>query len=75
MKLEHLIDKIKILKNDGDNFYWFTLRDHFAYNILFCVVYIAPEGSNYSDIDCFETLETHRLPSYSQRGYVLPTRV
>ena len=44
---EHLIDKIKILKNDGDNFYWFTLRDHFAYNILFCVVYIAPEGSNY----------------------------
>ena len=54
---EHLVDKIKILKHDGDNFYWFTLRDHFAYIILFCVVYIAPEGSNYSDIDCFCSIE------------------
>ena len=32
---EHLIDKIKILKNDGDNFYELTLKDHFAHDILF----------------------------------------
>ena len=36
---EHLFDQIKTLKNDGDNFYWFTLKDLFAYDIIFCVVY------------------------------------
>ena len=54
---EHLIDKVKILKNDADHFYWFTLEKYFAYDYLFCAVYIAPEGSNYSNIECFELLE------------------
>ena len=67
---EHLFDKIKILKNDVDNFYWFTLKDHFAYDIIFCVVYIAPEGSNYSNIDCFEKFESDIL-NFSTENYKL----
>ena len=55
---EHLFDYIKIVKNDGDQFYWFTLENYFTYNILFCVAYIAPEGSNYSSIECFDLLES-----------------
>ena len=43
---EYLFDCLKIVINDGDKFYWFVLQNHFTYNILFCVVYIAPEGSN-----------------------------
>ena len=38
---EHLYDSIKVLKNDGDHFYWFTLINHFAYDVAFCCVYIA----------------------------------
>ena len=64
---EHLIDKNKILKNDGDYFYWFTLKDPFAYDILFCVVYIAPEGSN---MDCFERLESDIL-NFNTENYKL----
>ena len=67
---EHLFDKIKILKNDGDNFNWFTLKDHFAYNIIFCVVYIAPKGSNFSNIICFEKLESDIL-NFSTENYKL----
>ena len=46
------------MKNDGDQFYWFTLENYFTYNILFCVAYIAPEGSNYSGVECFDLLES-----------------
>ena len=47
---EHLYDSIKILKSEGDHFYWFTLINHFPQDIAFCCVYVAPEGSNYSNI-------------------------
>ena len=52
---EHLFDSVKILKNDGDNFYWFTLVNHFSQDIAFCCIYVAPEGSNYSNIEFFES--------------------
>ena len=58
---EHLYDSIKILKSEGDHFYWFTLINHFPQDIAFCCVYVAPEGSNYSNIDYFESLEADIL--------------
>ena len=55
---EHLFDYIKVVKNDGDQFYWFTLENYFTYNIRFCVAYIAAAGSIYSSIECFDLLES-----------------
>ena len=58
---EHLYDSIKILKSEGDHYYWFTLINHFPQDIAFCCVYVAPEGSNYSNKDYFESLEADIL--------------
>ena len=58
---EHLYDSIKILKSEGDHFYWFTLINHFPQDIAFCCVYVAPEGSNYSNTDYFDSLEADIL--------------
>ena len=55
---DEYFDKVKVLKNSGENFYWFTLLNCFTVNILFCVIYIPPEGSIYSNIDIFDTLES-----------------
>ena len=65
---DHLFDYIKITKNDGDHLYWFTIEDQFPFKILFCVVYIAPEGSNYSNIECFDSLEND-IVNFSSNGY------
>ena len=58
---EHLYDSIKILESEGDHFYWFTLINHFPQDIAFCCVYIAPEGSNCSNIDYIDSLEADIL--------------
>ena len=57
----YLYDSVKILKNEGDHFYWFTLTNQFPHDIAFCCVYVAPEGSKYSNIQCFDILETDIL--------------
>ncbi|MCG8032556.1 MAG: hypothetical protein JAZ03_10315 [Candidatus Thiodiazotropha taylori] len=54
-------DRVKVLKNDGENFYWFTISNCFAFDILFCVAYIPPEGSIYGGIDIFDSLESDLL--------------
>ena len=60
------------LKNSGENFYWFTLLNCFTVNILFCVIYIPPEGSIYSNIDIFDTIESDlRVCLYVLRGHLL----
>ena len=51
---EYLYDSVKVLKNEGDLFYWFTLLNQFPYDIAFCCVYVAPEGGKYSNIQSFE---------------------
>lgn len=48
--------------------YWFTLFNQFPYDIAFCLVYVAPEGSKYSNIQCFETLETDIL-NFTSNNY------
>ena len=52
-------DTIKVIQNSGENFYWFTCS--LCSDILFCVSYIAPEGSSYSDIANFDRLELDLL--------------
>ena len=54
---ETFFKKVKILKNDGENFYWFTVKNTFPRNILFCVAYIPPEGRAYSNLVLFHSLE------------------
>ena len=41
------------MKNDGENFYWFTVKNTFPRNILFCIAYIPPEGSAYGNFKAF----------------------
>ena len=56
-----MFNKIKVLKNSGENDYWFTCLNCFAFDILFCAIYIPPEDSAYSDLDIFDTLESDLL--------------
>ena len=56
---ESIYDSIKVVKNSGENFYWFSCSS--CSDILFCVSYIPPEGSTYSDISIFDTLEADIL--------------
>ena len=56
-----MFDKINTVKNSGENFYWFSCSKLFTFDILFCAIYIPPEGSRYSDIDIFDTLESDLL--------------
>ena len=53
-----MFEKVKVLKNSGENSYWFTFFNCFAFNILFCAIYIPPEGSTYSNINIFDSLES-----------------
>ena len=55
---DNILEKIKILKNIGENFYWFTFVNCSAVSSLFCAVYIPLECSNYSEIGIFDTLES-----------------
>lgn len=66
---DNMLDKVKILKNSGENFYWFTLLNCFAVNILFCAVYIPPECSAYSEIGLFDTLESDLVQLNSDKNF------
>ena len=44
--------------------------NHFSDEILFRVTYLAPEGSNYCNIECFESLETVIL-NFTSNNYKL----
>ena len=56
---ESIFDTIKVVQNSGENFYWFSCS--IVSNVLFCVTYIPPEGSIYSDINMFDNLESDIL--------------
>ena len=48
-----------MVQNSGENFYWFSCS--LCSNVLFCVIYIPPEGSIYRDINMFDNLESDIL--------------
>lgn len=50
-----IYDTVQIVKNSSEYFYWFKCS--LFSNVLFCVTYIPPEGSKYSDISIFDDLE------------------
>ena len=56
---DSIFDTIKVVQNSGENFYWFSCS--ICSNVLFCVTYIPPEGSIYSDINMFDNLESDIL--------------
>ena len=56
---DSIFDTIKVIQNSGENFYWFSCS--ICSNVLFCVTYIPPEGSIYSDINMFDNLESDIL--------------
>lgn len=56
---DSIYDTVQIVKNSGENFYWFTCS--ISSDTLFCATYIPPEGSTYSDISLFDDLESDLL--------------
>ena len=74
---EKFVENVKILKKDGENFYWFTVKNSFPYDILFCVTYIHGtymyEGSTYGNIEIFNSLEDDitQLSNNDEDGHCL----
>lgn len=64
---KYLNDPIKVVKISGENFYWFTCSD--CADILFCVMYIPPEGSNSSDIAIVDNLEYDLIELCQNENY------
>lgn len=56
---DKIFDTIEVVQNSDENFYWFTCS--LCSDVLFCVLYIAPEGNSYSDIANFHSLESDLL--------------
>ena len=53
-----LFDYIVPLKGETENVLWFTFKDVvFSEPVLFGIVYVPPEGSCYSSIDIFDSIE------------------
>ena len=66
---DEVFDKVAVLKSSGENFYWFTLLNCFSVDLLFCSVYIPPEGSTYGAIDIFDSLESDLIEMNPQNEY------
>ena len=56
-----LAEYIKVLNVDNENCLWFTFNGNCWQNTIFCVVYIPPEGSVYSNIDIYSSIENDIL--------------
>lgn len=53
---------VTIHQSDDDFSLWFTLNDQMGHSIaLFCIAYIPPENTKYSNIDMFDMLENQLL--------------
>ena len=66
---DEVFDKVTVLKSSGEYFYWFTLLNCFSVDLLFCSVYIPPEGSTYGAIDIFDSLESDLIELNPQNEY------
>ena len=66
----YLFDYILPLKSGNDNVLWFTFKNCiFSEPVVFGVVYIPPEGSSYSSIDIFDSIESELVHFISEKNY------
>ena len=65
----YLFNYILPLKGGNDNVLWFTFKNCiFSEPVVFGVVYIPPEGSSYSSIDIFDSIESELVHFISEKN-------